>query len=162
MLVRYFVRLQGCPVTCAVPLPVYSSVMRTSYSSLLRSMPMYQPQLNRTDFRSFAPAAGVKGGGAGPRPRPCAGASAPAAGAAPRACALDADGTLIMRVAAMATLVPIILFREAIVISRCGLVVRVTRGDIQDAAVRPRNRLEKSQWIAVPRRDELRGQRFAD
>src|SRR5436853_1388364 len=115
MLVRYFVRLQGCPFTCAVPLPIYSSVMRTSYSSLLRSMPMYQPQLNRTDFRSFAPGAGVKGGAAGPRPpRPCAGAWAPAAGAAPLAWALDNDGTPIMSVAAMATLVRIILFREVI------------------------------------------------
>src|SRR6185369_1841916 len=117
MLVRYFVRLQGCPFTCIVPLPVYSSVMRTSYSSLLRSMPMYQPQLNRTDLRSFAPGAGVYGGAPRPRPpRPCAGAWAPAVGAASRACALDKDGRPIVRVATMATLVHIVLFREAIVI----------------------------------------------
>src|SRR5688500_1227365 len=66
-----------------------------------------------------------------------------------------------MRAATMATLVRIILFREAIAISRYGLVVRVTGGDVQDAAVRPRNRLEEPQWIPVPCRDELRGHRFA-
>ena len=33
--------------------------MSRSYSSVLRSMPMCQAQLNSTDFRSFAPAAGV-------------------------------------------------------------------------------------------------------
>src|SRR6185503_19497119 len=111
--------------------------MRTSYSSLLRSMPMYQAQLNRTAFRSFAPGAGVKGGAPRPRPPPpCAGSWAPAAGAAPwppaagpgpapRAWALDRDGTPIMRVATIATVVHIILLREAILISRYRLVVWV-------------------------------------
>src|SRR5437016_13605308 len=118
MLVRYFVTLQGCPSTCMVPLPVYSSDMSTSYSSLLRSMPVYQAQLNRTALRSFAPAAGVYSGAPPrpPRPPPCAPpppASAPpppwagaAAGAAPRACALVEDGALIVRANAIATLVP--------------------------------------------------------
>src|SRR5438094_5186671 len=141
-------------------------------------MPMYQAQLNRTDFRSFAPAAGVYGGAPRPRPArppPCAPAPpgpAPrspwagvAAGAAPRACAKAEDGAPIVRAAAIATPVHIILFREAIVISSRGrgpLIVGVTRGDIQDGAVRPRNRLEESQWIPVPCGDELRGQRFTD
>src|SRR6185503_14265876 len=138
--------------------------MRTSYSSLLRSMPMYQPQLNRTDFKSFVPAAGVYSCTA-PRPRPpppppCAGAWAPA-GPAPCACALDRDGRLIMSVAMIATHVHLSIFREAIMISRSRLVCRATRGDIQDGAVRPSNRLEESQWSPVPCRDELRGNWFA-
>src|SRR5437773_2804601 len=170
MLVRYFVTLQGCPSTCMVPLPVYSSDMSTSYSSLLRSMPVYQAQLNRTALRSFAPAAGVYSG-APPRPPPCAPpppAPAPrppwagaAAGAAPPACA-KADGSLIVRATATATPVHIIPFREAMAISRYRLVGRVPRGDVHHGAVRPRNRLEESQWTPVPCRDELRGQRFAD
>src|SRR6185369_13030767 len=177
MLVRYFVTLQGCPSICMVPLPVYSSDMSTSYSSLLRSMPMYQAQLNRTAFRSFAPAAGVYVGAPKPRSRPapcpppppgpaprppCAPSAGAPAGATPPACAKAEDGTLIVRTAAIATPVHIITFREAMEISRSRLVVRVTRGDIQDLAVRPGNRLEKSQWIPVPCRDELRGQRLAD
>src|SRR5262245_16409309 len=126
MLVRYFVALQGCPSTCTVPLPVYSSVMSTSYSSLLRSMPVYQAQLNRTAFRAFAPAAGVYDGAPRPRPRPAPcppppGAAprppwAPWAGAAsgapPPACAKAEDGTIV-RAAAIATVVHIITFREA-------------------------------------------------
>src|SRR5713101_9327322 len=146
--------------------------MSTSYSSLLRSMPMYQAQLNRTAFRSFAPAAGVYSGAPRPpRPPPCAPpAPAPAprppwvggaAGAAPPACAKAEDGSLIVRATAIATLVHIIPFREAMAISRYRLVVRVTRGYIHDLAVRPRNRLEESQRTPVPCRDELRGQRFA-
>src|SRR4030095_10623983 len=129
-----------------VPLPVYSSDMSTSYSSLLRSMPMYQAQLKSTAFRSFAPAAGVYRGA----PR------------APPACAKAEDGALIVRATAIATPVHIIPFREAIAISRSRLVVRVTGGNIHDGAVRPRNRLEESQWTPVPCRNELRGQRFAD
>src|SRR5579871_1296977 len=103
MLVRYFVTLQGCPSTCIVPLPWYSSVMIRSRSSLLRSMPVYQPQLKRTDFRSFAPAAGVYGGAPRPpRPPPCP---------PPWACAMAKDGAPIVRASAIATLVPKILFR---------------------------------------------------
>src|SRR5689334_3447174 len=95
--------------------------MRTSYSSLLRSMPVYQAQLNRTDFRSFAPAAGVYGGAPRPpRPPPCA---APPAAPAPRpawagapagaaACALAGDGALIVRATAIATPVPNIFRRR--------------------------------------------------
>src|SRR6185436_6175981 len=104
MLLRYFVALQGCPSTWTVPLPTYSSDMCRSYSSLLRSIPVYQPQLNITAFRSFAPAAGVYGGAPRPpRPPPCpppppAPAPRPpwagVAGAAPPACAL-ADGAMI-------------------------------------------------------------------
>src|SRR5580692_2895940 len=70
MLVRYFVTLQGCPSTCMVPLPVYSSVIIRSCSALLRSMPIYQAQLKRTAFRSFAPAAGVYCAPPPPRPPP--------------------------------------------------------------------------------------------
>src|SRR4029453_7289786 len=152
-----------------VPLPVYSSDMSTSYSSLLRSMPVYQAQLKSTAFRSFAPAAGVYSGA--PRPRPPPGAPptpgpaprpswAGAAAGAPPACAKAEDGALIVRATAIATPVHIIPFREAIAISRSRLVVRVTGGNIHDGAVRPRNRLEESQWTPVPCRDELRGQRF--
>src|SRR5580765_4711349 len=97
--------------------------MRMSYSSLLRSMPVYQAQLNRTDFRSFAPAAGVYGGAPRPpRPPPCpppppAPAPRPAwagvaAGAAPACCALAGDGALIVRATAIATLVPKIFRRR--------------------------------------------------
>src|SRR5215471_14293878 len=97
--------------------------MRMSYSSLLRSMPVYQPQLNRTDFRSFAPAAGVYGGAPRPpRPPPCAPpppAPAPrpawagvAAGAAPPACALAEEGALIVRATAIATIVQKIFRRR--------------------------------------------------
>src|SRR6185436_9434132 len=116
MLRRYFVALQGCPSTCTVPLPTYSSDMRMSYSSLLRSIPVYQPQLNITAFRSFAPAAGVYGGAPRPpRPPPCAPPppapawppwAGAAAGAAPRACAVAEDGMLIVRATAIARLVP--------------------------------------------------------
>src|SRR5215213_2176078 len=131
--------------------------MRTSYSSLLRSMPVYQPQLNITPLRSFAPAAAVYGGAAPPRPpRPCpAGCPAacpPAAGAAPRSWAPARDGTPIMRAATIATRVHIVLFREAILISRYRSVVRIARGDSHDGAIRPRNRLEESQGIPVNRR----------
>src|SRR5262245_4203382 len=94
-----------------------------SYSSLLRSMPVYQAQLKRTAFRSFAPAAGVYGGAPRPpRPPPCAPpppAPAPrppwagaAPGAAPPACAKAEDGTQIVRATAIATLVPKIFFRR--------------------------------------------------
>src|SRR5579863_10005282 len=91
MLVRYFVTLQGCPSTWMVPLPVYSSVIIRSRSSLLRSMPIYQPQLKRTDFRSFAPAAGVYVGPPRPRPPP------PPGGGPSGACALAKDRVPIAR-----------------------------------------------------------------
>src|SRR5712671_6727311 len=123
MLVRYFDTLQGCPSTCMVPLPRYSSDIIRSYSSLLRSMPMYQAQLNITAFRSLAPAAGVYSAAPPrpPRPPPCAPPPAPAprpswAGAAgdaaPRACALAEDGTVIVKATAIATLVPKIFRRR--------------------------------------------------
>src|SRR5262245_43080242 len=97
--------------------------MSRSYSSLLRSMPVYQAQLNITALRSFAPAAGVYSGAPPrpPRPPPCAPAPpAPAAppwagaapGAAPRACAMAEDGALIVRATAIATLVPKIFRRR--------------------------------------------------
>src|ERR1051326_2055233 len=117
MLVRYLVTLHGCPSTCTVPLPWYSSVIIRSRSSVLRSMPVYQAQLNRTAFRSFAPAAGVYGGAPRP-PRPPAcppppPAPAPrppwagaAAGAAPPPCALAGDGAVTVRATAIARLVP--------------------------------------------------------
>src|SRR5438105_9818204 len=105
-------------------------------------MPMYQAQLNRTAFRSFAPAAGVYDGPPQPRPPPCAppppapAPRPPWAGAAPGAWALDRDGTPIMRVATIAPRVHIILFREAIVISRYRVLVPVAGGDIGHASVR--------------------------
>src|SRR5579863_418208 len=113
MLVRYFVTLQGCPSTWMVPLPVYSSVIIRSRSSLLRSMPIYQPQLKMTAFRSFAPAAGVYVGPPRPprppaRPPPPAPAPGPppaCAAALSPACAKAEDGALSVRATAIAILV---------------------------------------------------------
>src|SRR5262249_56997876 len=97
--------------------------------TVARSMPVYQAQLNRTAFRSFAPAAGVYSGAPPPRPPrppPCAPAppapaprpswAGAAAGAAPRACAMAEDGALIVRATAIATLVPKIFRRTAMMI----------------------------------------------
>src|SRR5262245_18079520 len=99
--------------------------MSRSYSSLRRSMPVYQAQLNITAFRSFAPAVGVYGGAPRP-PRPCApppAAPAPrpswvgaAAGAVPPACAMPEDGAQIVRATAIATLVPKIFRRTVMMI----------------------------------------------
>src|SRR5580704_11576320 len=119
MLVRYFVTLQGCPSTCMAPLPRYSSDIIKSRSSLLRSMPVYQAQLKRTAFRSFAPGAGVYRGAAARPPRPPPGAPPPGpppswAGAAAGACAMAKDGALIVRATAIATLVPKIFRRTVI------------------------------------------------
>src|SRR4029453_4478119 len=100
--------------------------MIRSYSSVLRSIPVYQAQLNRTDFRSFAPAAGVYSGASPWRPPPpCAGVWAPAAGAAGRFCALDRNARLIIKGPKIATRYHIILSREAIVISSrgCGSLI---------------------------------------
>src|SRR3989442_12524347 len=102
--------------------------MSRSRSSLLRSIPVYQAQLKRTAFRSFAPAEGVHCGPPPrpPRPPPCAPpppAPAPrppwagaAAAAAPPACAMAEDGALIVRATAIATLVPKIFRRTAMMI----------------------------------------------
>src|SRR6185369_9278555 len=122
MLVRYFVTLQGCPSTCMVPLPSYSSDMIRSYSSLLRSIPIYQPQLKRTAFRLLSPAAGVYGGAALPLPCPplpcppfaCAGAGA---------CALAVDSMLMVKTTAIATCVYIIFRRKVIIVPLVCLVV---------------------------------------
>src|SRR5437867_571958 len=98
--------------------------MSRSYSSLLRSMPVYQAQLNKTDLRSFAPAAGVYGCAPAPRPpRPFwpSGAAAPAAGAppCPRACAnAPVDDAQTVRATPIARLVHVMLFREFMAISR--------------------------------------------
>ncbi|PYS26465.1 MAG: hypothetical protein DMG11_19850 [Acidobacteria bacterium] len=87
---------------------------------------MYQAQLNITAFRSFAPAAGVYSGAPPRPPPPCAPpppAPAPpppwagaAAGAAPRACAMPEDGAQIVRATAIATFVPKIFRRTAMMI----------------------------------------------
>src|SRR5580693_4143505 len=117
-----------------VPLPWYSSDIIRSRSSLLRSMPIYQAQLKRTAFRSFAPAAGVY---SGPRRRPGRppaspsppGAPAPWAGvvgAEPPACAKAENGALTVRATAIAILVPKIFRRTAMMILFVSLVVRVT------------------------------------
>src|SRR5580658_3760219 len=128
MLIRYFVRLQGCPSTCIVPLPVYSSVIIRSCSELLRSMPVYQAQMKRTAFRSFAPAAGVYTGASPPRPPPWAGAAA-------GACAKAEDSVLIVSATAIATLIPKI-FRRTVISSPFLLrVVRVTGGNLDHAEV---------------------------
>src|SRR6516162_7663202 len=101
--------------------------MIRSRSSVLRSMPVYQAQLNRTDFRSFAPAAGVYSGSPPPRRRFCAPVGfavlirAPTAGAeACSSCALHSNGALMMRAATIAAGVDITFFREAMVISGRG------------------------------------------
>src|SRR5262245_55234809 len=120
--------------------------MIRSYSSLLRSMPVYQAQLNRTDFRSFAPAAGVY---AAPPPRPplpppCACPPAapaplppcpwPAAGAAPLpfCCAFAVGSAINVRTTAMAILIHI-LCREAMMFPP--LVVRIAGGDLDRVTV---------------------------
>jgi hypothetical protein len=78
-------------------------------------MPIYQAQLKRTAFRSFAPGAGVYRGAPPrpPRPPPCA-PPPPWAGAAAGACAKVEDGVLIVRATAIATLVPKIFRRAGI------------------------------------------------
>src|ERR1700751_4356773 len=137
MLVRYFVILQGCPSTCMVPLPWYSSDIIRSRSSLLRSMPIYQAQLKRTAFRSFAPGAGVYRGAAPRPPRPPPGAPPPSwAGAAAGACAMAKDGALIVRATAIATLVPKIFRRAVISTPSLFKIVRVTGGNLDRASIR--------------------------
>src|SRR5437867_3275274 len=138
--------------------------MSRSYSSLLRSIPVYQAQLKRTAFRSFAPAAGVYCGPPPrpPRPPPCAPppASAPRPPAAcppppPGACALAVDGILIVRTAAIATVVQMILDGKVMMVLRCCLIVGVAGGDRDHAPVRHGHRLEKTQRASVFRREEL-------
>src|SRR5215470_4872879 len=139
-----------------VPLPWYSSDMSRSRSSLLRSMPIYQAQLKRTAFRSFSPAAGVYSGAPPrpPRPPPCAPpppAPVPpphwagaASGAAPRACAMAADGTLIVRATVIAILVPKIFRKTNTMIPSC-LIVRVTSGNLDHASIRHDDGFEEAQ-----------------
>src|SRR5262249_5455053 len=127
--------------------------MRMSYSSLLRSMPVYQAQLNRTDFRSFASFAGVYGGAPRPRPpRPPPCACAPA-GAAPVCCEKDEDGALIVRAMAMATVVPTIFRKPTMMIPP--LIVRVTRRNLDHTSIRHDDGFEEAQRAAVLRRTEL-------
>src|SRR5262245_30265154 len=94
--------------------------MSRSYSSLLRSIPVYQAQLNKTDLRSCAPAAGVYGGAPAPRPpRPFW--LSPAAGAAPcpRACAKAlVDAAQTVKATPIAILVQVMLLRKFMAISR--------------------------------------------
>src|SRR5262249_29932554 len=120
-------------------------------------MPVYQAQLNRTDLRSLAPAAGVYNCAPPPRPPrppPCA-CPPPAAGAAPRAWALAGDGALIVRTTPSATLVQMILRRKFMMIPRCCLIVRIARRDGNHAPVRHGHRLEETQRAPVLRRKEL-------
>src|SRR5580704_7476704 len=134
-----------------VPLPWYSSDIIRSRSSLLRSMPIYQAQLKRTAFRSFAPAAGVYSGPRRRPGRPPASPSPPrapapwagAVGAEPPACANAEDGPLTVRATAIAILVPKILCRTAMMISLLSLLARVTGGDLDHAPVRHDHRLEE-------------------
>src|SRR5262245_3503747 len=133
-------------------------------------MPMYQAQLNRTDFRSFAPGAGVYAGPPRPRPPrppPCAPAppapaprpswAGAAPGAAPRACALAEDGTLIVRATAIARLVPkIFRIRTAMMMTpSLYLVVRVTGGNLDHASIRHDDGFEEAQRTAILCRKEL-------
>src|SRR5271155_720531 len=121
-----------------VPLPWYSRDIIRSRSSLLRSMPIYQAQLKRTDFRSFAPAAGVYSGPRGrpPRPPPCPPPPPAWAGAAAGACAIAEGGALIVRATAIATLVPKIFRRTVISSPFLFKVVRVTGGNLDHASIR--------------------------
>src|SRR5215469_9428388 len=137
MLVRYFVTLQGCPSTCMVPLPWYSRVIIRSRSSLLRSIPIYQAQLKRTAFRSFAPGAGVYRGAPPrpPRPPPCA-PPPPWAGPAAGACAMAEDGALIVRATAIAALVPKIFRRKVISSPFLPKAARVSGGNL-DHVIHP-------------------------
>src|SRR5215475_9728976 len=92
-------------------------------------MPVYQAQLKRTAFRSFAPAAGVYSGASPPRPPPWAGAAA-------GACAKAEDSVLIVSATAIAALVPKI-FRRTVISSPFLLrVVRVTGGNLDHASIR--------------------------
>src|SRR5688572_24081810 len=99
--------------------------MSRSYSSVLRSMPMCQAQLNSTDFRSFAPAAGVY---SSPSPAPRRPALVGGAvlncgpNSDPSSWALDRDGTHIVSARAVAAPVHIVLVRKAMVISPASLV----------------------------------------
>src|SRR5580658_2245032 len=87
-------------------------------------MPIYQPQLKRTDFRSFAPALGVYVGPPRPRPPPprppppgpCAfaGACAPSG-----ACAIANDSVVIVTTAPIAILFKMMLRGKAMVILVC-------------------------------------------
>src|SRR5262245_40732650 len=118
-------------------------------------MPMYQAQLNRTDFRSFASFAGVYAGPPRPRPpRPPPCACAPA-GAAPVCCANAADCAVIVRAIAIATLVPKIFLRTAMIIPPFCLVVRVTGGNLDHASIRHNDGFEETQRTAILRRKEL-------
>src|SRR5690348_14664384 len=108
--------------------------MIRSRSSVLRSMPIYHAQLNRTAFRSFAPGAGVYTGARFRAPRRAA-CSGPA-GAEPVACANAEDGSLTVSAIAIATLAPKI-FRRTVMMAPSPLsVVRVTGGDLNRAPVR--------------------------
>src|SRR5271154_6384273 len=85
-------------------------------------MPIYQPQLKRTDFRSFAPAAGVYDGPPRPRPPPPRpppppGPCAPAGACAPPgACAIAKDITPIAATAPIAILLRTMFRGKAMVI----------------------------------------------
>src|SRR5262252_10453905 len=111
---------------------------------------MYQAQLNRVDFRSFAPAAGVKYCGPRPRPRPPPPCAAAGGGALAPPCAKTEGASPIVKAIAIATPVHIVFFK-AMAISRSRLVVGVAVGDAQDLAVRPRHRLEEPARLPVTR-----------
>src|SRR5688572_1564082 len=140
MLLRYFVTLQGCPFTCMVPLPWYSSELIRSISASPRSMPRCQPQLWSTARRSRAPGAGVYGGGPPrPRPPPCApagGAPPPCgAGAAPAprpACAAAVSGAPSVSAIPSAIVVRIIPCRVAITSLLSSAVTALSVGDKLD------------------------------
>src|SRR5215510_7779707 len=96
-----------------------------SYSWSLRSEPVYQPQLNMTDFRSLAPGAGLKYcGPPRPRPRPWPSPAWPAGPGPPPAgaCAPARDGAPMVSAATNAALVQMRCRRKVMMIPLCRLV----------------------------------------
>src|SRR5688572_13486850 len=178
MLLRYSVTLQGCPPTCMLPLPLYSSDAIRSISASPRSMPICQPQLWSTERRSRAPGAGVYCCAPPPRPPrpparppPCAPAGAPppcGAGPAPAgpgpwpACALAVSGTPSVSAIPSAIVVRIIPCRDVIsgLLSSAVSAVLV-RDKLDFFLVRQNDRSEETDSGAVERRIEGDGDLIA-
>src|SRR5215469_4441167 len=140
------------------PFPWYSSDMIRSRSSLLRSIPVYQAQLKRTAFRSFAPAAGVYSGPPPrplpppcPPPPPCSPPARPCAGA----CALAVGSAPIVRTVAIATCATTILFMMAAPCLVSILIVRIVAGGLDFVPVRKDHHPQGTQGSAILRRKEL-------
>src|SRR6266850_755250 len=132
----------------------YSSVLMSSDSFPLRSIPMCHVQLWRTDFRSLAPAAGVNAVPRPPRPgppgpgppRPCA----PAAGAA-GACPQAVTPLIATRTAST----PIARDRRSTMANSQGIpsVAAVAEEEL-DVAVAELEIPDESRRVPVPRRKD--------